>query len=189
MRAINGAAAALLARIEAGETIPAVQLLELGFSPVERYNTSGVDIAWGGETWTALSVSISPIESQVADLPNLALTLSGVPSTSLALALLDVIDGISCQVYDALVDPDTGVVADAVLAWSGSLSTTQIEDGSQATVQLAAEHLGVAAFRPKVSRYTNDEQQRLHPGDTSLAIDPGTDAAPLVWPAASFFRK
>jgi hypothetical protein len=44
------------------------------------------------------------------------------------------------------------------------------------------------ALRPRVTRYTNNEQQRLYPGDTSLDVDPLTDAASLVWPAASYFK-
>jgi hypothetical protein len=43
-------------------------------------------------------------------------------------------------------------------------------------------------MRPKPSRYTNDEQQRMFSGDTSLDRDPATDAAPVTWPAASYFR-
>ena len=45
------------------------------------------------------------------------------------------------------------------------------------------------ALRAKPSRYTNDEQQRRYTGDTSLDIDPATDAAPVAWPAASFFKQ
>lgn len=189
MRTVNAAALALLARIEAGETIPAVQLLKIAFSPTEYYNTSGIDVEWGGQTWNSLGVSISVVDSQVGDLPNLTLSVSGVPSSALALALLDQIDGLSCTIYDALVDPDTGEVADAISAWTGTLNTMQIEDGAQAVIQITAEHRGVAAFRPKPIRYTDDAQREVYPGDTSLAFDPATDAPPLVWPAASFFRK
>jgi hypothetical protein len=55
-------------------------------------------------------------------------------------------------------------------------------------VNFTAEHRQELAAQSKPSRYTNDEQQRLFPGDTALDFDPATDAAPLVWPAASYFK-
>jgi hypothetical protein len=188
MRPLNPAAAALLARIEAGEQIPLVQLVELGFSPVERYTTAGYDIEWGGNTWGALGMQIEPVTAAFGDMPGLSIALPAITPEAIALALADDIEGVTLRLYDAIIDPDTGEVAQAVLAWSGTLTQPQLEDGRTAAVTLNAEHRGVVALRPKVSRYTNDEQQRLYPGDTSLDFDPATDAGPLVWPAASFFR-
>ena len=51
-----------------------------------------------------------------------------------------------------------------------------------------AESRASIAMRPRVTLYTNDEQQRLFAGDTSLDFDPAMDAAAVTWPAASFFR-
>ena len=62
------------------------------------------------------------------------------------------------------------------------------QDGLSALVHFTAEHRASLALRQRVSRYTNDEQSRLSSGDTSLNVDPLTDAAPLVWPNASYFR-
>ena len=87
------------------------------------------------------------------------------------------------------MDPDTAVVADAPFAWAGVLEVPAIEDGPTATIAVTAEHRGAVAVRVKPSRYTSDEQQRLYSGDTSLNFDPATDAAPLAWPAASYFKK
>lgn len=189
MRTLNTAAQALLARIQAGEQIPMVQLLEFGFSPAERYTTAGHVLTWGGHEWQPLGVVIEPVADSSTEMPGLSFGLPGVTGPSIALALVEDVEGVTARVYDALVDPDTGVVADAVLAWSGTLNSPQLEDGRTATVVLQAEHRGTVALRVKPSRYTDDEQRRLYPGDTSLAFDPATDAAPLVWPAASFFRQ
>jgi hypothetical protein len=190
VRPLNTAAAALLARIQAGEQVPMVQLVEMVFSPTtERYTTAGHALTWGGHTWDALGVQIEPVDDNTGDMPGLAFVLPGVSGPSIALALVEDVEGVVVRVYDALVDPDTGVVADAVLAWSGTLTMPQLQDGRVAAVVLNAEHRGTTALRPKPSRYTDDEQRRLHPGDTSLDFDPATDAGPLVWPAASFFRQ
>ena len=190
MRPVNTAAAALLARIEAGEQIPMVQLIEFQFSPsTERYTTAGHALTWAGQTWDALGVQIEPVEDNTADMPGLSFALPGVTGPQIALALVEEVEGVTVRLFDALVDPDTGVVADAVLAWTGTLTVPQLQDGRVASVVLNAEHRGTTALRPKVSRYTDDEQRRLYPGDTCLAFDPATDAGPLVWPNASFIRQ
>lgn len=189
MRALNATALALLSRIESGEQIPAVQLVEFGFTPTERYTTAGVQIVWGGYTWLPLGLGIEPVDDSAGDMPGLTFALPGVSEAVIAQALNSQVEGVSVRVYDALVDPQSAVVADAVLAWSGTLNVPGIEDGPRATVNMGAEHRGALALRPKASRYTHDEQSRLYPGDTALKFDPATDAAPLAWPAASYFRR
>ena len=71
----------------------------------------------------------------------------GVTEAQLALALSEPVEGKVCKVYDALVDPTTGAVVDAVLAWSGTLSVASLEDGPKATVSISAEHRATLAFR------------------------------------------
>jgi len=190
MRTLNAAALALLARIEAGEQIPAVQLVQIEFSAAtERYCTAGTTVQWAGQQWLGLGLGIEAVDDAVGDLKSITLSVPAVSEAQISLALTQTVEGSPVRIYDALVDPATGAVADAVLAWSGTLNIPGVEDGPVATINVLAEHRGVTALRSKVSRYTDDEQQRLYPGDTSLHFDPATDAAPLAWPAASFFKQ
>ena len=189
MRQFNAAGEALLARMAAGERIPQVQFVELQFVPVERYTTAGMDLQWNGHTWLALGLSVEPIEAAVGDLPSVTLALPAVSEAQISLALTQPVEGVVMRIYDALVDPATGVVADAVQAWTGTLNMPGVEDGPQASINVLGEHRGTLALRPRPSRYTDDEQQRLYPGDTCLAFDPATDAAPLAWPNASYFKR
>jgi len=190
MRTLNVDAQALLARIEAGEQIPLVQLVAMLFTVPLLYTTAGHSITWDGDTYVSAGLgSIEPIQDSTGHVQQLQFSLPGISEEQIALALTEAVEGTTVHVYDALLDPDTGVVADAVLAWSGTLNVPSIEDGTSATVIVTAEHRGMAALRPKPSRYTNDEQQRLFPGDTSLNVDPESDAGPIAWPAASFFRQ
>lgn len=190
MRTLNTAALALLARIQSGEQIPVVQLVELQFPTTLRYTTAGHHISWGGHTWTTAGMGgIDAVEDEQGQVQALQFSLPGVTPEQIAIALGDDVDGTTVHVYDALIDPADGTVADAVLAWAGTLNVPGLDDGATATVVVTAEHRGLHALRPKPSRYTNDEQQRLYPGDTSLDIDPATDAGPVAWPAASFLRQ
>ena len=191
MRTLTVAGQALLDRLIAGETIPLVQLLVAELDSATLYlTTAGVPLVWAGQTWAPVPVRIEPVAYGAGgEVDQLAFVLPGVGEDQLALALTEPVEGKTVRLYDALVDPDTGVVADAVLAWSGSLNVPSLEDGPTAAVSWSAEHRAVQAMRPKPSRYTNDEQLRLYPGDTCLDFDPATDAAPLAWPAASYFKQ
>lgn len=188
MRVLNTAAQALMDRALAGEQIPVVQLVELELDVVWRLTSAGVPLEWGGQTWSPIGGAVTGVEDDVGEFMGITLTLPGVTPEQLAVALVEDVEGRTVRVYDALVDPDTGEVADAALGWSGALELPAIEDGPTATLSVTAEHRGAIAMRPKPSRYTDSEQQRLFPGDTSLNFDPATDAKPLAWPAASFFK-
>jgi hypothetical protein len=189
MRTLSVAGAALMTRLQAGERIPVVQLVELLLDVPQYVTTAGQNIAWDSKTWVATGLAVDVIEDSATDWNPITLILPGVTDAQLALALSEPIEGKTVRIYDALLDPDTGVVADAVLAWAGTLNVPAIEDGPRAVITVSAEHRATLAFRPKPSRYTNDEQQRLHPGDTCFDYDMQTDAAQIVWPAASYWKK
>lgn len=189
MRALNTAGQALMARALAGEQIPVVQLVELELDVVWRLTSAGIPLEWAGQTWQPVGGTVTGVEDDVGEFLGITLTLPAVTPEQLAVALVEDVEGRTVRIYDAWVDPDTGAVADAALAWSGALEIPAIEDGPTATLAISAEHRGAIALRPKPSRYTDSEQRRLYPGDTSLNFDPATDAKPLAWPAASFFRQ
>lgn len=189
MTTLNPAGQALLARAIAGERIAVVQLVFIDATVPQYWAACGTGpIEWGGHDWVASDIGITEIEDTVNGLNGQTLTLPGVTPAELAFAFDD-LDGVTIQLFDAWIDPDTKVVADAPLTFTGELDVPGWQDGAEATVILTAVHAGNAALRPKSSLWTNDEQQRLHPGDTCLNTEALTDAAPLVWPAASFFKQ
>jgi hypothetical protein len=189
MRTLNVAATALLARIKAGERVPWVQLVEILTASPLRFHTGGGTIQWGGNDWFGDSVAVEPVADSAGEFPPIALTLPAVTEDQISLVLTEPVEGVRLRIYDALIDPQTGVVADAVLAWTGTLNVPGLEDGPAAIVSVTAEHRGIRALRPKPSRYTDDEQRRLYSGDSSLDFDPASDAGGIVWPAAAYFKQ
>lgn len=195
MRALNANGQALQARRLAGESIPVVPLLFIDFASPQRWALHGVDLVWSAQTWSHREVLLSNIQSEQGDLSQIQITLPGVSDAERALAFEDC-EGVEVLIYRAWVDPDgatlgaasAGGVADALLYWSGELDIPGWSTGQSSMAHFIAESRASIAMRPSVSRYTNDEQQRLFPGDTSLDFDPATDRGPLVWPAASYFR-
>ena len=188
MRTLNTAGAALQVRRLAGEAIPVVPLVFIDFDVPQRWALCGLQkLVWGGFDWTGREVLLSNVQTEQGDLSTLQITLPGVTDAERALAFADV-EGTQVQIYRAWVDPANGSVADALLVWEGELDVPGWQAGRSAVVHFRAESRAAISLRPSVSRYTNDEQQRLYPGDTALDFDPATDAAPVTWPAASYFR-
>ena len=190
MRTLNAAGQALQARQDAGEQIPVVLLIELQLTVPQYLTTAGIPLPWNGRTWEPRGVRIDAVEEDAQEFSVISFALPALTEAQLALALVEDISEATVRVYSAWVDPDTGVVADASLEWSGALNVPAIEDGmQQAELVVTAEHRGSLALRVKPSRYTNDEQRRIDPTDSCLDIDPAIDAAPLPWPNASYFYQ
>lgn len=187
MRTPNAAALALRARALAGEKIQKIALVHFAFDVAQRWAVCGTDLVWGGFTWSARDIAVGDISIEVGSRATLQFTLPAVTSGERALAMSDV-EGKAVTVYLADVDPTTGAVADAAAVWAGVLDQPGWQDGPLATALFTANSREWLAMQPRPSRYTNDEQLRLYPGDTSLNVDPLTDKPELVWPASSFFR-
>lgn len=189
MRALNGTAQALLARIEAGDFVPWAQLVYMALGTPEYLTTAGRAVTWDGHTWQPAGVTVEMIDEGIGDLNPLRIISPGVTPAQIAQALSGDLEGVDIYVYDALIDPDTGVVADAKRSWAGKMGAPSIVDSAaEASVVIECEHYGVRALRAKPLRYTDEAQRRLYAGDTALDRDPRTDAARLVWPAASFYH-
>lgn len=189
MRTLTANGLALQARLLAGEKVDVVPLLFMDLPVPQRWALGGAELRWGGETFAPFDVAVEGGAQDEVGVPGgLQITAPAVTEAQIALAVDPDVEGSETTLHLALVNPASGVVDEALQVGSYELDTPGWEDGPQALTHFVAESRAAVAMRPKVSRYTNDEQQRLYPGDTSLDFDPATDAAPLVWPAASFFK-
>jgi hypothetical protein len=181
---------ALLDSLTAGDKIPIVSLVKIDFQTATVYlTTAGHRIQFAGQNWEPAGLGqIEEVSDSDQDIAPLRLSMPGLTPAQKVLALESGTEGSAIRIYDALINPLNGLCEDAVQSWSGTLNVPTLQEGETAVLSVTAEHRGVSALRVKPSRYTNDEQQRLYPGDSSMDIDPMTDGAPLVWPAASYGR-
>jgi hypothetical protein len=181
----------VVAAINAG-TVSIVQLIFMDLSEPIYLNSSSWNLEWDGQTWLgAAGVGrIDEITDGPGEVKGLSFQLSGVRSQDLALALEEPLQGKSVVIYTAILDPNTFTVLDAFVEWSGRLDTMSTsEQGQNATITATAEHIGIDLLRPRVYRYTHQDQQRLFEGDLGLQFVVDQSDKPIVWPAASFFRR
>ena len=188
MRSVSPAAQAVLA----GPVVPMCLLLEMSFTPVVRLCSAPISIEWAGNVFAGAGSlgAVEEVRDEVQSTTGLRFTLSGVPLDSIALALSEQVRGTPMQLRLAVLDPTTHAVLDAPLLFTGTLDVMTITHGADdCTIGVSAIHRGDTFRRPKPLRYTDGDQQRLHPGDTSMRYVLAQSQAQDVWPAAAFFRQ
>lgn len=187
MRTIAGPALALL-----GGRWALVQLIEMVLdSGTIRVATCRDDIDWLGNTFLGgRAIGADSIKDQGGEVQGLTFSLSGVPTEFLSIALQEAVQGKSVKIWTAILDPDSLVILDSVQTWAGTCDRMPIQQsGKSATINVTAEHRGIALARPKGLRYTDGDQEALFPGDKCLEFIVAQATHQDTWPAASFFRK
>jgi hypothetical protein len=172
--------------------LPLAVLVEMDLSSQLLLNTASLDLVLGGNTYygTKGLGKIEPIQESPSEIRALKFELSGVPSTSIALALTEPVQGKEARIKLCLFDPDSYAVLGSHLRWAGRLDVIAIEDGaSTATLHVTAEHSAIDMLRTAVSLYSDSEQRRLYANDPSLQFMADQVEMRVVWPAAAWFRK
>ncbi len=90
------------------------------------------------------------------------LTLSGIPTELLSIALSEPYQQRPARIYFGLV----GAEADMAEVFTARMDQMTIEEGPESSIiQLSIENVLVDLERPRVLRYTNNDQQSRFPGD------------------------
>lgn len=154
-------------------------------SGTSRAWTGYGEIEWNGHTWQGVGHfgGISAIE-ETGDIvaTGFAVTLSGVPQDLLAIALADARQGKPGRVWLAFLDESGNVIADPYLSAAGRLDVPEIEEGAEtATIRISYESRLIDLERPRVRRYTHEDQQIDYPGDKGFEYIPSLQDAQITW--------
>lgn len=163
-RAIDGSTAGALA---AGH-VPYLFFVQLDFTQPLRVCSAGYNVDWNGFSWLGLGAlgAIDPIQEQASlEAIGVRLTLSGVPSEMIAIALAEQYQGKSCQIWFAPLREDLQLLSQPIRLFAGRMDTMDAEVGDTATITLSAESRMVAWDRPKTRRYNHEDQISRYPGD------------------------
>jgi hypothetical protein len=109
------------------------------------------------------------------------ITLSGVPSSIISLALSEPYQGRKCRVLFG-----ARPVADFVEVFSGLMDKMSIIDEAEhCSITLTVESKLVELERPRLLRYTQESQESLHPGDTFFSFVTDIQDKEVVWGRSS----
>lgn len=187
MRTID---AALLAALSA-ETVRRVYLVRLVFdSGTVAWNTGLRDITYDGVTYLGLgnitSISATKEESGVKA-SGLTVGINGIDPVVVALMLTEPYINRPAYIhYTLLNDQDQQITGNPVLLFRGTMDSIQGTQGASASFQVSLKSRLADWERPRKCRYTDAEQQRLHPGDKGFEFVGQMEQAKIIWPRAAF---
>lgn len=162
--------------------------IELEFDNNPVYSWTGVgSITIDGNEYTGVAnmLQISDVhETQDISAKGMTLTLSGIPSALLALALTEPYQGRICKVYLGFMtsweSPDAS--PDVMEVFSGYMDQMTIEEGAEtSTIAVSVESRLIDLERPRTRRYTSENQKIRHAGDRAFDFIESMQDQRLVW--------
>ena len=162
-----------------------VYFLKLDFPGGTTYlNTSDRHITWGGNQFLGIGTigTISDIEETSELQANgIKVTLSGIPGTYISIALTTEYQGSTATQYLGFLNNSYALVDDPFITFVGKVDTMAISLSDTATIELDIENRLIDWERPRISRFTNEEQQNLYSGDKGLEFVDSVAEKELFW--------
>lgn len=200
-----------LENIEEGVVYPffAVELLFDGDNTIRMWTGQGTLVLEDGTEWIGLGnlLDISAIE-ETAEMAvkGATISLSGVPTDLLSLALSEPYQGRVCNIYFGtfstgkvlqesgsfiLLQDGSKIVLEATKTgfnqlFSGYMDQMNISDGGEtSTIELMVENRLIDLERARVARFTSGYQKSIYPNDLGLDFIEDLQDKDIVWGRSS----
>ena len=151
-------------------------------SPNEIHLWTGVgDLDYDGKIWTGAGnlLDISSV-NEAADLAvrGATITLSGMTSEVVSLALQEPYQGRVCNIYFGVTSDTTALTQ----VFSGYMDQMNIQENPDtSTIELTVENKLIDLERPRVARYTSAYQKSVYAGDLGLDFIEDLQDKEIVW--------
>jgi hypothetical protein len=155
--------------------------LQFDSGTVRIWNGYGdLDILGGTYTGGGNLLGISQIEeSAEIGAKGVSMALSGISSTILSYALNE---NYQYRIVNIYVGSISAGVASAYKAFSGRMDVMTIEEaGDTCSITLTAESRLIDLERPRVRRWTSEDQKALYPGDLGFDFINSLQEAEIKW--------
>jgi hypothetical protein len=185
----RGLAAANLTAVS-GEIVSPAFAVQLDFaSGIARWNGTLRDLVIGGETFLGVGAlgGIGAIEEGAETRAyGLTVGITGIPRDAVALALTQEYQGRPATVWSMQLTEGGDIIGTPAIIFRGRMDQLTVELGERATVTARLENRLADWSRPRVRRYTDEDQQRAFPGDLGFQYLTATVDADIVWPASNW---
>ncbi|CAB4139399.1 hypothetical protein UFOVP346_43 [uncultured Caudovirales phage] len=156
--------------------------VDLDFTSGSIYLWSGYgDLVIGSKTYLGAGnlLNVSTIEeTSELEARGATISLSGVPSQYLAVALAEPFQGRPCRIYFGV----TSNPSEYVEVFSGEVDQMPIEEGAESCViSVTVENIMVRFERPVVLRLTKEDQQSRFPTDKGLNYVASLQDKEIFW--------
>lgn len=174
------------AQIDTGH-IPLLIFAEMEFdSGTLRLHSGaqGSEITWNSSTWLGAGGlgKISPVlENSELEVYDLQMSLTGIDPTLIATALSEDYFGRPARIWLAVLDDQYTIQGDPIGPFAGLMDTMDGELGEVGTITMTIKNRLADWQRPKIRRYTNEDQQAEYPGDLGMEFVAQMVEKELVW--------
>lgn len=154
-----------------GVAVTPILLFEGSFdSGALRFWTGYGDFSWNGFTWNGAGdvIKVSDLE-ETAEMraTGAVVSVSGIPSALLSIALAEPYQGRAAKIWIAFLDSGNVLIGDPYLLHDGRMDVMEIEEGgATSTIKISTESRLIALQRPKNRFYTAEDQKADYPDDT-----------------------
>jgi len=167
-----------------------VLLCQMEFDSGDFNVWSGIGpLPFDGDTYTGLGNfgGVSPIEETIdTKAVGLSYSLSGVPSAVVAIALTENYQERSARLFFGMLDDNGALIADPFKLHEGRMDVMILrDDGKTADIELKVESRLIDLERPKVRRYTSEDQKAEFPNDTGFDFVASLQDKQIVWGRSS----
>ncbi len=140
---------------------------------------------YNGEDYTGAGhlLSFDDIEeTQKIEARGITTSLSGIPSSMIAIALAEEYQGRKVTTDLAFLEADGTVIADPYRFFKGKADVMSITDGAEtATISLTAENDIIALLRVNERRRTSEDQKLTYPDDTFFDNVAALQSKEILW--------
>lgn len=171
--------------IEASQLRP-ILLLKAEFDSGNVFMFTGVGtISWGGDDYLGGGnlLSIESIEeTNELKAASTRFKVSGVPSSSLSLALSEDYQGRPISCYFGVLNSSGAIIADPYLVFKGKMDIMEITDsGETSEIIISAENdlIDLRVSRPRY--YTPEDQKIDYPSDKGFNFVPNIQDITISW--------
>lgn len=161
-------------------------LVEAEFDSSDVLIWSGIgDLSWDSKTWigTGQLLRVDAMEESVEmRAVGTTVTLSGIPSELLSIALQEDYQGRQLTVYLGAFDDSGTVITSPVIVFKGRMDIMTIsESGDSASIQVNVENRLIDFERPRERRYTSEDQKIDFPSDKGFEFVSTIQDKEIVW--------
>ncbi len=149
-----------------------------------RLTSAPFNVSWGGNTYLGVGDlgEISRVEEGIETKSyGITLAMSGIRPEYLAEVTTAPVQGRSCQLWFGMLDEGHQLIGDPLEIFGGRMDVASVEMGQTCTITVSAESRLVDWERPRVRRYTHEDQQAAFPGDRGLEYVAGMIEMELLW--------
>ncbi len=166
-----------------------IVLVEMAFdSGTLRMWSGGGDLYWNSLTWLGAGElgSVSEIkETEDVQANGITLSLTGIPSEYISLALSESYQGRTVTVWLGFLDSALEVISDPKQIFSGRMDVMEISEGAEtSSISIAVESRMIDLLKSREWRYTHEDQQIDYPGDMGLEFVSDLQNKEIKWVAS-----